>query len=368
MTEREQQILAILRDEPLIPQQVLADRLGISRSAVAGHIMNLMQKGHLLGKGYILARQRYALLVGGANMDICGQTATPPTPGDSTPGRIRCTPGGVARNIAENLARLGREARLLCVVGDDVYGRTLLEATHKAGVDVRDCWVLSDEATSTYLSLHGPDGDMAVAVNDMDIMQRLTPARLADKQERLRHAAVLGLDANLPEDSLQWLFAHRGQVPVFADTVSAHKCQRLRPWLPHIHTLKPNRQEAQMLSGLPLEQPSDAPAVARWFHTAGVQRLVISLGTHGLFWSTRNEDQGWYPAPEVAIVNATGAGDALMAGLMAGFLDGLSLRESLPFATGCAALTLSSPATIHPSLSATAVHDWLTTRSGEPAA
>ncbi|WP_174875811.1 PfkB family carbohydrate kinase [Vogesella oryzae] len=359
MTGREQQILAILRDEPLIPQQELADRLGISRSAVAGHIMNLMQKGRILGKGYILARQQYVLLIGGANMDISGSSKQPLQDGDSTPGRIRCSPGGVARNIAENLARLGNDARLLTVVGEDLYGRTLLDACHKAGVDIRDCWTLPDEATSTYLSLHGPDGEMTVAINDMDILRRLGPERLADKLERLRNASTLVIDSNLPEASLQWIFAHRGECPVFADTVSVHKCRRLLPWLGQIHTLKPNRQEAEALSGLPLRTPDDADRVADWFHRQGLQQLVLSLGEQGICWSHADGSRGQLPAMAVSVANATGAGDALMAGIVHGYLQGWPLADSLPFAHACAALTLSSPATNHPSLSTTAVADWL---------
>ena len=359
MTEREQQILAILRQEPLIPQQTLAERLGISRSAVAGHIMNLMQKGHILGKGYILAGQRYALLIGGANMDIAGSTLQPLISADSNPGRIRCSPGGVVRNISENLARLGSDTRLLAVVGDDLYGHTLLDATRSAGVDVRDCWLLPDEATSTYLSLHGPDGDMVAAVNDMGIINRLTPDRLNDKLDRVRNAAVIVMDCNLPEASLQWLFAHHGEIPVFADTVSTHKCHKLRPWLGHIHTLKPNRIEAEALSGLPLVTEADATHVAAWFHAEGVQHLVLSLGEQGVYWSERQGNAGWLPAPVVHIVNATGAGDALMAGLVHGFLLDEPLADSVRFASACAALTLMCPQTNNPSLSRSAVTSWL---------
>ena len=202
VTEREQQILAILRDEPLIAQQTLADRLGISRPAVAGHIMNLTQKGHILGKGYVLAGQQFVLVLGGANMDISGATERLLVAGDSNPGHIRCAPGGVARNVAENLARLGNDTRLITAVGDDLYGRSLLESTQKAGVDVQGCWVLAGESTSTYLSLHGPDGDMAVAVNDMRILERITPERLAVYADRVRHAAAMVVDCNLIADAL----------------------------------------------------------------------------------------------------------------------------------------------------------------------
>ncbi len=359
MTSREREILALLREDPLIPQQVLADRLGISRSAIAGHIMNLVQKGFIRGKGYILARQRYAVVAGGANMDICGTTANPLRFGDSNPGNVRCSPGGVARNISENLARLGQECHLLTAVGDDLYGRSLLETTQRAGVDTRAVTVLPDAATSTYLSLHGPDGDMAIAFNDMSILERLTPERLAAHRELIRHAGLVILDTNLEAESLAWLFAHSENIPVFVDTVSAFKAERIRPWLSSIHTLKPNRIEAEALSGLPLASPSDAPAVARWFHEAGVTRIVLSLAAEGIFFSEADGESGWLAPPPVTVVNATGAGDALMAGLAAGWLSNESFADSLRFAIGCAALTLTCPSTNNPSLSARAVTTFL---------
>ena len=367
MTEREQQILNILRDEPLIAQQALADRLGISRPAVAGHIMNLTQKGHILGKGYVLADQRFTLVLGGANMDISGATDQALVAGDSNPGRIRCAPGGVARNVAENLARLGNDTRLLTAVGDDLYGRSLLDATHRAGVDVQGCWVLAGEATSTYLSLHGPDGDMAVAVNDMGILQCLTPGRLAAHTDRVRHAAAIVADCNLPEDALAWLFAHRGATPVFVDGVSAFKCQRIAPWLGQVHTLKVNRLEAQALSGLVAEQDADIEEIARWVHAQGVRQLVVSLGERGVYWSEKDARQGWQDALTTDVVNATGAGDALMAGLVHGFLGHQPLEDAVLFALGCAALTVTSELANHPSLSVVSVSQLIGQRSGRSA-
>lgn len=354
MTQREQEILQLLRQNPLIPQQQLADQLGISRSAAAGHIMKLMQKGHILGKGYILAETRYVVLLGGANMDIRGSTPAKLRFGDSNPGQVSCSPGGVARNIAENLARLGADCRLLSAVGDDLYGRSLLDSTQRAGVDVRPVLVLPDAATSTYLSIHGPDGDMSIAINDMQVLNRLDAARLAPQRELVRHAGLIVADANLSPDALAWLFAEAEQQPVFVDTVSAFKAERIRPWLGRIHTIKPNRIEAATLSGLPLESPADAAAVADWFHQQGVQQVILSLAGDGVFYSSA-EGQGWSPAPQVDIVNATGAGDALMAGLVWGWLQQLPLPDAVRLAQACAALTLSCAATNNPTLSLAAI-------------
>ncbi|WP_028535764.1 PfkB family carbohydrate kinase [Paludibacterium yongneupense] len=359
MTEREREILERIRQDPLIPQQALADQLGISRSAVAGHIMNLMQKGLIIGKGYVLAQKSYAVVIGGANMDIAGSTTSALRFSDSNPGTVRSTPGGVARNIAENLARLGCDCRLISAFGDDAHGRMLIESTRAAGVDLSPSLILPDAATSTYLSVHGPDGDMAIAVNDMGILDRLTPERLAPQRDLLRHAALIVADTNLGEDALAWIFANRGDRPVFVDTVSAFKAERIRPWLSHIHTLKPNRLEASQLSGLPFDSREQAPAVADWFHRAGVNQIILSGGANGLYYSN-GITRGWMNPPHVDIVSAEGAGDALMAGLAYGCLQQHTLTESVRFALGCAALTLTSDKNNHPALSQAVVDSLLT--------
>ena len=296
------------------------------------------------------------LAIGAANMDIAAATPHPLAAGDSTPGTIRHAPGGVARNVAENLARLGHAVHLWCAVGDDLFGRSLLAQTRAAGVDVSGCWTLPDAATSTYLSLHGPDGDMAVAVNDMAIVDRISAGHLQQRAAQLPAAGALLLDGNLPVPVLAWLFDRAAGAPVFVDPVSAFKCRRFLPWLGQIHTLKVNRIEAQALWGQPLDGDAAIAACADWLHAQGVRAVVLSLGERGAYWSTAGADAGWSAALPVAVCNATGAGDALMAGLLHGHLHGLGLRASAAFGTACAALTLTAPQANHPGLSVGAVH------------
>jgi pseudouridine kinase len=303
------------------------------------------------------------IVLGGANMDISGSTLQPLVLSDSNPGRIRCAPGGVARNVAENLARLGNTTRLLTAVGDDLYGHSLLDTTRQAGVDVDGSWVLADQATSTYLSLHGPDGDMAVAVNDMGILECITPERLVPHAPAVQQAAALVVDCNVGAPALEWLFTNRRSTPVFVDAVSAFKCVRIRPWLPHVHLLKVNRLEAQALCQFAIQTDADIEQAAQCLYTLGVEQLVLSLGERGVFWSeggsARNAGQGWHAAPPTTVVNATGAGDALMAGLVHAFVNQQDLPQAIPFALGCAALTLASEHANHPGLSATAVAQYM---------
>ncbi|MBL8337503.1 MAG: hypothetical protein JNM97_12060 [Rhodoferax sp.] len=296
------------------------------------------------------------LVLGAANMDIAASSPHRLEAGDSTPGTIRHAPGGVARNVAENLGRLGHAVALLAPVGDDLFGRSLLAGTQQAGVDVQACWVLPDAATSTYLSLHGPDGDMQVAVNDMGIVDRLTPEHLRTRATLLAQADTWMLDGNLSPALLEWLFGEAGSIPVFVDPVSAFKCRRFLPWLARIHTLKLNRLEAEALWGRALDTDAAITGCAHWLHAQGVRQVVLSLGVRGAYGSVADGASAWAAALPVPVCNATGAGDALMAGLLHGHRRGFDLSEALGFATGCAALTVMAPQANHPGLSVQAVH------------
>lgn len=297
----------------------------------------------------------YVLAIGATNVDILGTAQGPLRLGDSNPGRIRTTQGGVARNVAENLARLGIDTHLLSVVGDDAFGHSVLAATRQAGVNTQACWVLPGAATSTYLSVHSSDGDMTVAVNDMEILQRVTPALLAQHANALKLAQAVVLDCNLSEESLGWICHLKGNAPIFVDGVSAVKCLRIKPCLGTVHTLKLNQLEAQTFTGLPCNTLIDMQTITQHLHLQGVQQVVISLGAQGVFWSDKGTGSGKLDALLCTVFNTAGAGDALTAGLVYAYLQQWPLHQAASFAQGCAALTLGAPAANHPDLSAAAV-------------
>ncbi|MGQ0711523.1 MAG: PfkB family carbohydrate kinase [Rhodoferax sp.] len=300
-------------------------------------------------------------VIGGANLDIVAQTSAPLVAGDSNPGQVITTPGGVGRNVAHNLAALGQRVALFSVVGDDAFGRSVLQATAAAGVDVRACQNLAGSRSSTYLAVHGHDGDLALAVNDMGLLQRLDGPCVQGWQAALQAAAAWVLEANLYPEALQALFHIPGQRPVMADAVSAAKCERLRPWLGRLHTLKANRLEAAVLSGLPVQSLAEAQRACQALLAQGVQQVVLSLGADGCCWASAGGGSGHCAAPAVAVVNTSGAGDALLAGLVDAQRRGASLREAVRWGMACAALTVQSPHTNAPALNAHNVGSFLTT-------
>ena len=350
MTNREQELLQILRQNPAISQNELAELLGITRSSVAVHITNLTKKGYILGKGYILKQEEYALVLGGANVDIIGLPNNKLIARDSNPGRIEMTMGGVGRNIAENLVHLGTPTKLLTAIGDDVYGRKMLEHSGRIGLDMKDCLVLHEQPTSTYLAILDENGDMVAAVNQMDIIDSLGIDYIQSKKTILENARVTVIDTNVREDVIRYVLDNVKNTDFFLDTVSTRKAMKVKDRIGAFHTIKPNRIEAELLSGVTIRTTEDMRRAAEVFLEKGVRRVFITLGTEGVYYHDGTTSRH-IPNPPVEVVNATGAGDAFVAGLVYGHMHGYDADRSARYAMATAILTLESKDTINPNLS-----------------
>ncbi|MGX9417923.1 PfkB family carbohydrate kinase [Vibrio sp. RC27] len=350
MTDREQQVLEILQRNPLIPQQELADQIGISRSAVAGHIMQLTRKGFIKGKGYILCSEPYAVVLGGANMDLCGRSDASIVLADSNPGSFESSAGGVGRNIAENLARLGSQVEFIGTFGGDSWGEELKESCHLSNVGTDHSLILPDRKSSSYLSIIDDQGELLVALNDMQLIESLNAKQLAKRRGIITGASVLVIDANLSEEALEYLFNQYGNKTIFADPVSSIKATKLLPYLDKIDFLKPNQLEAQVLSGHSINESIEVSQLADDLHEKGVKHLAISLGNKGVLASC-NSQQTLMDATPTHVVNVTGAGDAMMAALVHAYLQNWSWDQSIRFAIAASHLALTSVDTINSEMS-----------------
>lgn len=350
MTQRERQILNWIEADPMISQQELADRAGITRSSVAVHISNLMKKGCIAGKGYIVTRSPYVTVVGGMNMDIGGRPYKELVAKDSNPGAVRMSPGGVGRNIAHNMSLLGLDVRLLTAFGDDVYAQKLAAVCGELGIDISQSPVIPGGHTSTYLFVNDESGDMQLAVSDMDIYDHLTPQVLQSRRQLLDGSQVVVLDTNLPAETVAWV-AENCRAPIFADPVSTAKAEKLRPVLGRLHTLKPNRIEAELLSGVAISDDASLRRAADALLETGLHRVFISLGADGVFAADRSGQALHLPAPEGNIVSTTGCGDSFMAALAWAYLQGSDLERSARAGLAASTITMASADTINPAMS-----------------
>ena len=289
-------------------------------------------------------------VVGGANMDIGGFPDSVLVAGDSNPGRVRMTPGGVGRNIAENLVRLGLDVELVTALGDDANGHAILADCHTKGIGVTAVQIEKGCGTSVYLFINDAQGDMSVAINDMAIQSCITPQRLAERLELLNSMDAVVLDANLPQESIAFL-SREVRVPIFADAVSAAKVGKLKGVLGKLYCLKPNRIEAELLTGMSIAGVEDAKAAAQQLLAQGLRRVMLTLGPEGAVCADA-QDSICLPPGHMEIVNASGAGDAYTAALVWSHCNELSLRESGIAGMAASAIAMQSISAVNPEMSA----------------
>ena len=277
-------------------------------------------------------------------------------PRDSNPGRIRFGVGGVARNIAENLARLDLTTELISGLGTGAEADLIRLRCREAGIGIGHCISAGPEATSAYMAISDERGDMALAVSDMSAADAVSPGSLSERRDLLRSAVLIIADTNIPSESLASLPDLCPDVPLYIDPVSTTKVEKIRSLLNEVHTLKLNLIEARALSGS--GPAAEAPALAASLRNKGIGRVVVTLGTDGVYYSDRNH-QGFFRFDTAVMVDATGAGDAFFAGLVLGDLLGAKPELAVRYAAAAAAVTVTSESAVHPGISRTRLDELL---------
>ena len=290
-------------------------------------------------------------------MDIGGRPEAALVARDSNPGAVHSSLGGVGRNIAHNMALLGLDTRLLTAFGDDLNAQKLAASCGELGIDISQSPVIPGGRTSTYLFINDERGDMALAVSDMEIYRHLTPQALAQRHKLLDASQVVVIDTNIPEESIAWL-AENCAAPLFADPVSTAKAVKLKPVLGKLHTLKPNRLEAELLSGVPITGEASLNKAADALLETGLRRVFISLGAEGVF-AADHSGRVQLPCLPAELVNATGCGDAFMAAIAWAYLRGTDLADTARAGLAASSIAMESRETINPAMSEEALESRL---------
>lgn len=349
MTNRESEVLSLIKNNPLISQKELAEILGIARSSVAVHITNLIKKGLILGKGYVVSLEPYVIVIGGSNIDIQGFPESALKLNDSNPGIVETSLGGVGRNISENIARLNVNTGLLSLVGNDVYGDQIITQASSIGIDTRGLRKVKDRSTSTYLSVMDECGDMKVAIAHMEIINHMDIEYITEYTEYIRNSNYCVLDTNLPKEVIEYILCNIDSKYIL-DCVSCTKALKVKNLIGKFHTIKPNKLEAELLSGIKISSNSDLEKVADYFIEMGVENVFISLGEDGVFYSSKTK-RGKIDAPKVTVISATGAGDAFVAGIIYAYINNKPIEEAAIYGSACSVLALESSKTINQNLS-----------------
>lgn len=295
------------------------------------------------------SNEGYALVLGASIVDIFGFCTSKYRECNSTPGSVKMSFGGVCRNIAENMARVDVNTKFISILGDDEKGRNMLEHSKVMGYNMEESLILKDGTTPTYLAILDEKGEMVSAVVDMESINRISPEFIDSKAEIIENAEYTFLDADNPEILEYILTKFKGKTKFVLDPVSACKAANIRNLIKHFHTIKPNRYEAEVLSGIIIRNDHDLKTVAQYFHDLGVENVFISLDEDGIYFSNGKE-AGKFKANNVPVKNVTGAGDSFVAGLAYGYMNKLSLDDTVTFAIAMATITIAHEETIHPKM------------------
>jgi len=353
LTSQEAAVLGIIRDNPFAGQQEIAEMLGLARSTVAAHIVQLMQKGHVLGRGYVMPQPSRAICLGGAVLDRKYHAKQEIVQGTSNPVDSTRSMGGVARNVAENLARLGTQTGFISIVGDDEGGRTLMTYMRERGIDVSQMIISTERPTAEYAAILDPRGDLALGIADMGIFDLLRPEHLDRVWPHLASASFVFSDCNPPAETLAALITRRrdARFRLAIDAVSTVKAMRLPKDLTGIDLLFMNIDEANAILGLSARATiDDALKAARGLQAAGAREAVVTMGAAGIAVAGIDASAS-FEAVEAKAIDMTGAGDAMIAGTLHRVIAGDDIHTAARIGALVATLTTESAASVHPELS-----------------
>ena len=293
----------------------------------------------------------YAVVIGAANIDIGGTPYKPLIPGDSNPGVIKMSYGGVGRNIAHNLTLLGVDVKFVTAAGDDTLGREMISKCESIGMDTSLSISVPGSSSSVYLFINDETGEMELALSHVDIVQKITPEYIESIADVINSAEAVIADCNLSQKTLLKL-KDVCEVPLYVDTVSVSHADKIKGHLDGIDTLKPNLLEAEFLSDMIIESEYDCFMAARELINQRVRRVFISMGPHGMLAADKDRavmvDR--YP---VTVKCTTGAGDSAMAAIAWSSMkgDNEGLVDQAKAANAAASSTISVDPTIHPDMS-----------------
>lgn len=300
----------------------------------------------------------YILVLGASIVDIIGFSRKKYQKRDSIPGQIKISLGGVCRNIAENLARVNVNTEFISILGGDDQGKNILNNSIKIGYNMSNSLILEDEYTPTYMAVLNEDGEMESAIVDMECLNKMDSSFIDSKASIIENAEYVILDADNPELLEYILTKFEGKTKFILDPVSATKAKKVEHLIKYFHTIKPNRLETELLCGFKIESDNDLIKAANYFRSLGVENVFISLDADGIYYKNSKEE-GKIRTTAVEVKNVTGAGDSFVAGVGYGYMNNLSIKDTIKYAIAMSIVTITHEETINPSMSEEFVNEFI---------
>jgi len=297
-------------------------------------------------------------VIGGANIDIKGRSKNVIQWETSNPGTISIGHGGVGRNVAHYLGLLNIPVTFLGIVGDDDEGREILEKLRNARVETREIIQSKKDSTGQYIAILDEKGDMQVAVSDTVIMKRVTPRYLIAKAGIIKKSRYVIMDTNLTTQAIHYIayLCNREKIPLIVDPVSVVKSRKILGILPKITYLTPNSSELNALTGTVIQNLTDRKKAVQQLIKKGVKNIILSNSAQGVFIFSQEFPEGeLISTRRKKMVDSTGAGDALVAGMAYGLYHDYALLKAVRIGLIISGLTVTSQETVYSQINETLI-------------
>lgn len=294
----------------------------------------------------------YILSIGGSNIDIQGFSKNRILLKESNPGKIKVCAGGVERNIVNNLSNIGlKEIKFVTSIGDDIFGDILLDNIKALGVDTS--YIVRKGNSTSYIAILNNDKDMAIAMSDMDALdENVNVSYLDTIKDVISNASFITIDAVMNRDIFEYLINNFPDKKLLSDAVSIRKAEHIKGLEKHIYALKINSNEASFLLDKEINTIDEGKEAVKEFLDKGVKEIYITFGALGICYGVIGDNNVYHlEAPKVNIVNASGAGDAFMAGIAYSIFHNYDLDYKVKFAAIMSMLALESEDTVNNNIS-----------------
>jgi pseudouridine kinase len=288
-------------------------------------------------------------IIGASNIDLIGFSKEKLIYKDANIGSLETILGGVGRNIAENLARLGIAVEFLTVLADDEFSKRIKDSCEELNISLKHSITIKDSGTSVYMAILNRYNDLALGLSAMDIYDAIPESFILDNIDTIAKNTYCILESNMPTEILELAVDKLPDVRFALETVSSKKALKAKSILDKMYILKCNLLEAELLSGTKMTYESDCENLVQHFLDMGIEKVFITMGVDGVAYG---DSKGvWIAKVKVLTpVNTNGAGDAFMAGLIYGEVNGFTTYKMVQFASACAGLTIQHKNAVHPEL------------------
>ena len=289
------------------------------------------------------------LVIGTVNLDVTARSFEKINMNDSNPGSVKTSFGGVGFNIARNLHGLGLKPEFISGFSDDIYGKSEWDYCRKLGLNTENSQIIENSVSGQYVSIEDENGEMVTAVCEAGILDRIDIDKIVSLLGELDEDDIAVIDSNYSKQQLERLIP-ASKARIFVDPISVAKAQRVRDVLGNITLLKPNRHEAEILTGIKCDDEKGQIENIRVMLERGTRAVALTLGSEGVIAS--DGKSCWkLSCREDNVVSVSGAGDSFISGMVYGLAKGHDFAESLKLAQALSMITLECETTVDETLS-----------------